>query len=383
MLIYFFRLAIIPCVSVNEVKCQAHQEVWCPSSSPEEHGLNSTKLNEMLDFIGLQSVQVDSVIIIRNDHIIFEEYPCSFYDSEKRHHLFSVTKSFTSALLGIAIDMGLIVSVDAKITNLFPDRTFANLDTSKQEITLEHFLTMSTGLEWDDYTDFYAMEASQDDVQYVLDKPMVAEPGTQFNYNSGASHVLSALIEEITGNSTLNFAREHLFEPLEITDVFWNQDEQGIYKGGTQLDLKPQDMAKFGYLYLNNGTWKDKQIVPAEWVNTSTKTHIMGRTNHFPGREYGYHWWIKSTYGYYYADGTQGQSIFIIPRYNMVVTFTATINSGDVWPVTLLRDYILPAIEGYIPPSQTVPYIEFSLVMAVLIALPMIKRRILSSIGHS
>ena len=134
-------------------------------------------------------------------------------------------------------------------------------------------------------------------------------------------------------------------------------------------------MAKFGYLYLNNGTWKGEQIVPAEWVARSTEAHIKGRPNHFPGREYGYQWWIKSTYGYYYADGTQGQNIFIIPRYNMVVTFTATIDSGDVWPVTLLRDYILPAIEGYALPSQTIPCFEFSLVIAMLVTLPIVKRK--------
>ncbi len=373
--IYVLSLAIALGASMNEVRFQTHQEAWLPSSFPEEQGLNSTKLNEMLDLISLEHILVDSIIIVRNDHIIFEEYPRLFYNSEKRHHLFSVTKSFTSALIGIAIDMGLIADVDQKITDLFPDRTFANLDTRKQEITLEHFLTMTTGLEWDDDIDFYAMEASQDNIQYVLDKPMVAEPGKQFNYNSGASHVLSALITEVTGNSTFNFAREHLFEPLEITNVRWNRDGVGIYKGGTQLYLKPMDMARFGYLYLNNGTWKGERIVPAEWVTKSTKTHIKGRPNHFPGREYGYQWWIKSTYGYYYADGTQGQNIFIIPQYNMVVTFTATIDSGDVWPVTLLRDYILPAMEGYTLPSQVVPCFEFSLVIAILLALPIVKRK--------
>ncbi|MFX0209042.1 MAG: serine hydrolase domain-containing protein, partial [Candidatus Hodarchaeota archaeon] len=326
-------------------------ETW-KISSPEAVGMSSTKLNQMLELIETDNIPIDSIIIIRSHHLVFEEYPNPQYDEKTRHDVCSVTKSFTSALIGIMIGQGLIKSVDQKIIDLFPNKSFSNLDSRKQNITLKHLLTLTAGLEWDEETypandtrnDFYQLENSYDAVQYVLDKPMVAEPGTLFNYNTGASHVLSALIAEITGNSTLDFAQEYLFDPLGISDVQWNQNHEGIYKGGAQLYLRPQAMAKLGYLYLKNGTWEGQQVIPAEWVVQSTKTYIIGK--YFRGSGYGYHWWTLPEYDYFFAAGAEGQMIYVLPGYNMVVTFTASIHSGENFPRTLLHDYILPSVEN-------------------------------------
>ncbi len=166
----------------------------------------------------------------------------------------SATKSITGTLIGIAIDKGLIDSVDHKLLDFFPDRTFANVDTQKQSITLRHVLSMSSGLDWphnglNEYLE-PGMEASKDWVQFVLDRPMAAAPGSVFVYNSGGSHLLSAVIQKATGMSALDFAQKHLFAPLGITNVTWATDPQGINFGAANLAMSPRDMAKLGYLYL-------------------------------------------------------------------------------------------------------------------------------------
>jgi CubicO group peptidase (beta-lactamase class C family) len=166
-------------------------------------------------------------------------------------------------------------SVNHPVLDLFADRQVANLDARKKAMTLEHLLTMSSGLEWPESGNAYTtldnpyirMMRSPDWVQFVLDRPMVQQPGATFNYNSGASHLLSAIVQKTSRLSTLAFAHEYLFKPLGITDVVWGTDAAGIAVGGSDLRLTPRDMARFGYLYLKDGVWEgqlmDSFIVPA------------------------------------------------------------------------------------------------------------------------
>ena len=211
---------------------------------------------------------------------------------------------------------------------------------------------MSAGLEWDEDTlptsdprnDFTRLEMSSAPIGFVLGKPLIAEPGTLLWYNTGLSHVLSALLTTVSGQSTLEFARDYLFGPLGIESVRWNQDRMGIYLGGTQLFLKPRDLAKVGVLCLNGGLWDGNPIVSSAWLAQSTCTRIYGRPNYFAGRGYAYQWWTLDEYGVYYASGSQGQSLFIFPEHELVVAFTATIRSGNISPEALTRDYILPTI---------------------------------------
>ncbi|MHA2332474.1 MAG: serine hydrolase domain-containing protein [Candidatus Hodarchaeales archaeon] len=322
-----------------------------PTSSPDEQGINSTVLTNMYTYINDNMKKIDSVLIIRNGFLISEKY-FNGYTRSSKHEIHSCTKSITSALIGIAIDKSYIDTVDQKVVDFFPGRTFSNLDSRKQNLTLEHLLTMTTGLDWGESTpppgfgvigrDYYYMITSDDWVQHVLDKPMLHDPGEVFNYNSGASHVLSAIIQKTTGMETSLFAQEYLFNPLAIdpADVTWPVDPEGIAIGGSSLRMSPQDMAKIGYLYLNNGTWYDKQIVPAEWVEKSTRGHT-----HLASFEYyGYQWWLETInrnedINGYHALGYNGQMIFVIPELDLVVVFTA----GGHYPVNLLSDYIIPA----------------------------------------
>ncbi|UCG01646.1 MAG: serine hydrolase [Candidatus Heimdallarchaeota archaeon] len=300
-----------------------------PESTPAEQGLDAAALNQIPEEVDY----LDSFLIIRHGKLVFEEYYTGStyqFTPESRHMLFSVTKSFTSALIGIAIEKGFIQDVDQKVLEFFPDMTFVNVDSQKEAMTLEHLLTMTTGLEWNDGPDHILMARSPDALQYVLDLPMENEPGTVYNYNTGASHVLSAIIQETTGNTTVEFAQEYLFEPLGIhqADIIWMTDIHGRVHGGNALYLTPRNMAKFGQLYLNNGSWNGQQIVPADWVAASTRPHVApADTELAGGAGYGYQWWtfeegIKSKAGYS-AVGADGQIIYVMPEEDIVVITTS------------------------------------------------------------
>jgi CubicO group peptidase (beta-lactamase class C family) len=269
------------------------------------------------------------------------------FQPDSKHIIHSCTKSIVSALVGIAIEEGYIRGTGQRVIDLFPSRTIANLDANKREMTLEDLLTMSSGLDCQDsylyrWRGLNEMRQSDDWVQHVLDLPMIAEPGTRFEYCNGVSFLLSAIIQETTGQTTLDFAREHLFGPLGITDVDWPANPQGINIGWGELHMKPHDMAKIGHLYLHDGRWGDQQVVPAEWTSASTKKYIDGTLQD----GYGYQWWVDGT-GYYVALGYAGQCIFVIPDLDLVVVFVSDLEEADFYiPQILLSEYIVPAIES-------------------------------------
>ncbi|MFX1512758.1 MAG: serine hydrolase domain-containing protein [Promethearchaeota archaeon] len=318
------------------------------SSTPEAQGMDSYKLNQIKFHIQNQSIAIHSVLVVRNGYIVLEEY-FSQYSQDTLHPLYSVTKSFISTLISITIQKGFINSLDQKLVDFFSEKSIANLDTRKKSITLENLLTMSSGLKWDEWTypyydsrnDNYKMVKSGDCVQYVLDQLMVNDPGVKFNYNSGVSHVLSAIIQQTTECSTLNFAQKYLFTPLGISNVHWTRDQQGVYFGGGGLSLTSRDMAKLGYLYLNNGTWGNKSLISKEWVNKSTTGHISTQFN----SNYGYQWWVLNSRGIYFASGIKGQNVIVFPKENVIVVFTADLQGvGFDLEYQLLQDYVLPAV---------------------------------------
>jgi CubicO group peptidase (beta-lactamase class C family) len=314
------------------------------TSTPEAQGIDSTALVAMIEYVQEMNYDVDGVIVVRHGYEVAEIYFYPFKEGQ-RHILYSCTKSVVSALIGIAIERGYIQGVDQPMLDFFPDYTPENLDERKQSMTFEDLLTMSTGFECRDsylYDNrgLTEMHASEDWVQFVLDLPMVKEPGTYFEYCNGASFLLSAIITEATGMSALDFAHEVLFSPLGITDASWDASPEGINLGYSNLFLQPEDMAKFGYLYLHGGEWDGEQVVPAGWVETSTREHIR------PGTlqdGYGYQWWIDDD-GYYMAIGYNGQFIFVLPELDMVVVIVSDRYRGDYEaPEILLAEYILPA----------------------------------------
>ncbi len=314
------------------------------TTSPEEQDMNAGMLADMVKAIQNQDSAIDGVVVIRHGYLVLETYFEPFQQGD-RHPVFSCTKSVVSALVGIAIDKGYIEGVDTPVLDFFPERTVANLDANKQAMTLEHVLKMATGFDCQDsylyqWKGLEEMWVSEDWVQFVLDLPMVAKPGTRFEYCNGASALLSAILQETTGKTAFEFAQEHLFGPLGISNVEWESNTQGISIGYSKLWMTPPDMAKIGYLYLNKGYWDGVQVVPAEWVEASTRAQVKAGTLQ---DNYGYQWWVASP-SLYMALGHMGQFIFVLPEDDMVVVFVSELGDRDFYlPQNLLNDYIVPA----------------------------------------
>jgi CubicO group peptidase (beta-lactamase class C family) len=308
-------------------------------SAPEDQGMDAGRLNQMFENIDQRRLRIDSVLVVRNGYIVAEKYyaPDTI---DTQHVLYSCTKSFISALIGIAIEDGYIENVNQPVLSFFPDHVFENVEARKEAMALEDLLTMRSGLAWNEGMAAYqGMMGSSDWVTYVLDQQMVADPGTQFNYCSGCSHVMSAIIEETTGIGTLAFAEENLFEPLGINNYDWELDSRGIPNGGWGLHMTPREMAKFGYLFLHEGEWDGQQIVPAEWVQNSTQAGLATGE----GVDYAYQWWVYPDDNLYAAQGLNGQMIYVIPDLALVVVFTA--DMADPSPIFgLLEDWIVPAV---------------------------------------
>ncbi|MHA1433914.1 MAG: serine hydrolase domain-containing protein, partial [Candidatus Heimdallarchaeota archaeon] len=193
-----------------------------------------------------------------------------------------------------------------------------------------------------------------------LDRPMSAFPGEEFNYNSGAAHLLSAILQNVTGQSTKDFAVEKVFTPLGITNFDWSLDPQGIYYGGHGISFTPQDMAKFGFLYLNNGTWDSSQIITEEWVSISKTKY-----NYTVVREnYGYLWWLNPEFDNFCAQGFMGQRIFVFQKYNFIAVFTSS-NYDNVYLIPILvSDFLLPSLNEY--PKTPPPTVVTSLLVGVI-----------------
>ena len=318
------------------------------TSTPEEQGMDSAALDRMMRHVEEEGYNIHSVIVVRNGYIVLEEYLAYGIGMERQHHLQSVTKSFTSFLIGIAIHEGFIEGVDERLVDLFPDHTMANMDSRKESITLEHLLTMSVGMDWHELDYPYThpnntlgqMWVSQDAVQHVLDRPMVQDPGEEWAYNSGASILLGGVLEQATDRDVLSFAREYLFDLIGIGEVRWSKTTGDHYHTDGGLHMTPRDMARFGYLMLNNGTWDGREIVSADWVSRSTTSLYQTPW----GNGYGYQWWTLDWIDTYAASGHYDQWIYVTPEENLVVVFTANIADEDVHPTEmLLQLYILPA----------------------------------------
>lgn len=322
------------------------------TSTPEEQGMDSELLAQAISFVRERNLNIHSLLVIRNGYIVADAYFYPFARGSK-HDIASVTKSFTSTLIGIAIDKGHIKSVKQPVLEFFPKRTVANVDANKRAMTLEDLLTMSSGLQCISdprEVTLSEMMASPDWVRFMLDLPMSDKPGTRFVYNSGGSHLLSAIIRESTGINELAFAEKHLFGPLGVSDVIWPLDPRGVNnRGWGDLRVTPHDMAKLGYLYLNEGRWDGKQIVSSEWVAAATSKHI--RSDLRGHNRYGYQWWVRSSGDGYSAVGRGGQRIFVSPGKNLIIVTTSGMGGGvgHTQLERLLQSFLLPAARSSKP----------------------------------
>ena len=296
--------------------------------------------------------------------MVFEKY-YSWGSREKFAHVHSVTKSVTSASVGIALDKGYLNSVDQKLVDFFPEYITDESDPMKKEISIRHLLTMSAGFKWNDrgpsMRNWYL---SSNWVKSAIQLPQENTPGDIFNYNSSTSHLLSAILSKSSEISTLDFAKQYLFEPLGIQSAYWHQDQQGYHIGGFGLGLSARDLAKLGFLYLNNGYWNGRNIVSESWVNESTSQQIQAVSHPIYGKfGYGYQWWVKKVDGCnsFRAWGRRGQFIVVVPELDLVIAVTS--NPGQPHPPTSIHynplfDLVAVSVKRNRPPKNPLQAVE-------------------------
>ncbi|HXW06968.1 MAG TPA: serine hydrolase [Vicinamibacterales bacterium] len=325
---------------------------------------------------------VHAILIERAGRLVYEEYFDGFdqrwgeplgrvsMSRDSLHDLRSVTKSVVSALFGIALGAGAIETLEDPVVRWFPE--YADLDTAeRRRVTLGHVLGMTSGLEWNEeipYTDprndEIRMTRDPEPLRYALSRPFAHEPGWEFTYNGGSTQALAAVVSRATNTPLRDYARTVLFEPLGISRFEWLGDLAGMPSAASGLRLRARDLAKFGSLYLHGGRWNGKQVIPADWVEISTRRHFRFRQRTGPdaGGEFGYSyfWWYNcypSAAGLIEtraAVGNGQQRVYVLPGLDMVVTiFAGRYNDpgASTLATRLLRDHVIPAVRTGIRPG--------------------------------
>lgn len=310
--------------------------------APETVGMDAQKLDLAMAYATNPKFKTEGILVVKDGYIISEAYIGSFtQDSE--HISNSMAKSFSSALVGIAIDKGLIANIDERICQYYETWDCADPDDLRSKITLRHAMTLTTGLEWkEDWStwnyktnDALKMALSGYFTEYMSQRKGLYEPGTHFLYSTGDPMLLSKVIQQATGMSAFEFAQQQIFKPLNFSKVRWNKDEDAYTATSHGLYTTTRDYAKFGFLFLNKGQWEDQQIVSEKWVEHSTQTDPSVNM----WKAYGYLWHVNlplrlsgkkhttSTDAIpadgYMAEGVLGQNIIIIPSKNLMIVKVA------------------------------------------------------------
>jgi CubicO group peptidase (beta-lactamase class C family) len=299
-------------------------------STPAEQGLDPMLVANL--YYNAEKLEtIYSLLVVKNGRLIAEDYfnEGSIDELGKRA---SVTKSYTSALVGIALDQGYISSIDQKMLEFFPDVTDRITDPRKEQITIRNMLEMRAGYPWEE-TDptLWAALWTGEYINDIADIPLTADPGTRFQYSNLTSNWLGIIVARATGTDLMSLGKEYLFNPLRVSPgEGWNRDLDGYYIGSGDIQFTARDMAKFGLLYLNGGEYEGKQLVPADWVRDSLETYTVNefelkKIGRFTDIGYGYQWWSADVGEYHvnFAWGHGGQLIVLIDKLNVVIVTTA------------------------------------------------------------
>ncbi|SHL52627.1 serine hydrolase domain-containing protein [Bradyrhizobium lablabi] len=341
------------------------------TASPESVGLDGARLCGIAARLKEMEADVHSVVIVRHGKLVFEQYFPGYdepwgqdggqhtFDATIKHDMRSASKSVVSLLVGIAIDRGLIASVDEPVVKFYPEHADVK-SAGWDQITLRHLLTMSSGMQWDEnrgWTDPKNDEphlgSEADPIRYVLSKPVAKPPDALWTYNGGSTDLLGNILERVSGNPLEAFAREVLFQPLGINDVEWmNYPKNAKVASAAGLRIRPRDAAKIGQLVLDQGAWRGKQIVSADWIAQSVRPRFQA-IGYFSGLFfYGQQWWLGRSISegtevkWIAAMGSGGQRIFIVPDRDLVVMTTSGLyfrpHQGD-GALDMLTNVILPS----------------------------------------
>ncbi len=341
------------------------------TASLSDVGLAEDRFIHLMDVIRTETyANIHGIVVVKDDRLVFEEYfdglafraavgtsivgDWRHFDRDQPHNLASVTKSVTSTILGIAIDKGFVSSVDTAVYDFFPEYSQFR-DARKDSITLQHMLTMTSGLDWDESTctygqscnDINALFSQADPVGYILAKPAVDPPGERWLYNGGGTNVLGQVVRKASGQTLEEFANEYLFGPLGISPPTWIHLAGPMTYASGDLKLRPRDMAKIGYLFINGGEWNGQPVISPDWIAEATEDRKDTRD---PRWGYGYQWWMFDypangrTYRSFGARGWGGQVITMFPDLDMVVVLTGgnylTPDPADA----VIRQFVLDAL---------------------------------------
>jgi CubicO group peptidase (beta-lactamase class C family) len=325
-------------------------EGWL-SATPAEQGMDIDSMDKMTDRVDTDLPFVLSIMVIRHGYVVYEEY---FGGSNASTLLSvrSVTKSVMSAIVGIALENGDLPSLDITLEDALPDYFENGENADKSNITLRNLLMMRSGIDWGEtQQQVVGLWQSRDDqIEYILSQSMADTPGAAWRYSTADAHLVSAMFQNLTGQSLLDYGTTHLFSPLGFGEVDWQEDSSGYNIGGAELYLTPRDMAKFGFLYLNNGLWDGQQIVPSDWVALTTTA--QDEDVYY----YGYQWWraeheFFGEHTAFVALGYGGASIFVHPELDLIVvtqsSYYENVETADAHErlmFDLISNDVIPAI---------------------------------------
>ena len=318
-------------------------------TSPEAQGVSSPALLDFIDALDKTISEVHGLVLLRHGQVVAEGWWAP-YGPEIPHMLFSLTKSFTSTAIGLAVAEGRL-AVDDLVLTFFPEKAPRRVSKNLAALRVRHLLTMSTGHK-QDATGRAIAQADGDWVRGFLAAPVGHAPGKPFVYNSAASHVLSAIIEKVTGQSALDYLTPRLFEPLGIRPSHWERDPRGICTGGWGLMLRTEEIARFGQLYLQGGVWNGKRILPEAWVREATAKQVDNGAD--PRNDwnqgYGYQFW-RCRHNSYRGDGAFGQYCLVLPDLDAVLAITSGANDMQA-VLDVVWDRLLPAMHPAALPAD-------------------------------
>ncbi|HAV62338.1 MAG TPA: serine hydrolase [Verrucomicrobiales bacterium] len=310
-----------------------------PRATPESQGISSAAVLDVVNALDRDIEGVHSVMILRHGHVIAEGWWAP-YTSEFNHVLYSLSKSFTSTAVGFAVAEGKL-SIDDEVLKFFPDDAPENPSNNLKAMRVRDLLTMTTG-----HQDEPPTSPDQMSAKSFLAQEVPHLPGTHFKYNTAATFMQSAIVQQVTGETVLEYLRSRLFEPLGIAQPVWDSNFEGINLGGYGLRVRTEEIAKFGQLYLQRGNWNGRQLLPADWIDLATSRQVSNGSNPRSdwNQGYGFQFW-RSRHNAYRGDGAFGQFCIVMPDQDMVVAITSGLRDMQA-VMNIVWDKLIPAAEG-------------------------------------
>jgi CubicO group peptidase (beta-lactamase class C family) len=343
------RVCLTVALCLSAAAHVAAQEFGLPRSSPESQGIPSAAILAFVEEAESTIDALHSVMIVRRGRVVAEGWWAPYAATEP-HMMFSLSKSFTSTAVGLAVAAGKL-TIDDPVLGFFPDLGPAEPGPNLKAMRVRDLLTMTTGHHVEDIQGF-PYSADENLVAKFLSLPVAHKPGTHFVYNTPASYMLSAIVQKLTGQTVLDYLRPRLFGPLGITDPQWEASRQGVSMGGFGLSVRTEDIARFGQLYLQRGEWQGRPLLPSSWVEQATSRQVSNGSSPSSDWEqgYGFQFW-RSRHGFYRGDGAHGQFCLVLPEHDVVIAITSgTRDMGAVMNLVWTR--LVPAFSATaLPPN--------------------------------